>query len=416
MTVAQERIATNGRADAAIRDVLARTADLADRLAEGAAALDHEGARPVEALRQVAESGLLAAPLAVAHGGAGMGTDLGRTAPLLLLLKGLGRGNLAIGRIYEGHVNALMLIEQFGTREQAAMYAAAARDERRLFGVWNTEAQDGVHVVPAGLGRFRLEGSKTFASGAGLVDRPLVTGALPDGRWQMCVVPMECVRVAIDPSWWRPIGMHASASYRVDFGGVELGPDDLLGAPGDYYQDPWFRGGAIRFAAVQLGGAEALLDAACTELRAAGRDADPYQRARIGEAAIAVEGGALWLRAAAEVADRYLAEPGPHPSAPDAAESVVAYANMTRLAVERACLEVMQLVERSVGARGLLRPHPIERIVRDLTLYLRQPAPDAALADIGRYAFASPPPTASLWKRDERSAQRASEMGEGGDE
>jgi len=31
----------------------------------------------------------------------------------------------------------------------------------------------------------------------------------------------------------------------------------------------------------------------------------------------------------------------------------------------------------------LLHPHPIERIGRDLTLYLRQPGPDAALAQVG---------------------------------
>lgn len=85
--------------------------------------------------------------------------------------------------------------------------------------------------MPAGVGRYRLEGAKTFASGAGHVARPPITGALPDGGWQMCVVPLERARVAIDPSWWQPLGMRASASYRVGFGGVELDAGALVRAP-----------------------------------------------------------------------------------------------------------------------------------------------------------------------------------------
>ena len=43
--------------------------------------------------------------------------------------------------------------------------------------------------------------------------------------------------------------------------------------------------------------------------------------------------------------------------------------------------------ERCVGARGLLQPEPFERLHRDLTHYLRQPAPDAVLADVGRFVL-----------------------------
>jgi hypothetical protein len=70
---------------------------------------------------------------------------------------------------------------------------------------------------------------------------------------------------------------------------------------------------------------------------------------------------------------------------------------MARTAIEQICLDTIQLVERSVGARGLLKPHPIERVVRDLTLYLRQPVPDAALTDAGRYALESESTAAALW-------------------
>jgi hypothetical protein len=60
---------------------------------------------------------------------------------------------------------------------------------------------------------------------------------------------------------------------------------------------------------------------------------------------------------------------------------------MVRTAIEQICMETIQLAARSVGTRGLLPPHSIERIIRDLTLYLRQPAFDAALATVGQYVL-----------------------------
>ena len=161
---------------------------------------------------------------------------------------------------------------------------------------------------------------------------------------------------------------------------------------GDYYRQPMFSGGAIRFAAVQLGGAMALLDATRAYLRDLDRTGDPYQRTRVGEMAIGVESGALWLRGAAALADR-----SPRADGDGDAERFVAYVNMARTATERICLDAIRLTEQTVGARGLLPPHPFERIIRDLTLYLRQPAPDAALASAGRYVLEQTPRADQLW-------------------
>ena len=380
-----------------------------------AAAVDHDGGFPVEEFALIGRTGLLAAPLRRELGGLGLGIDgrAGSALTLLRVLKKLGRGNLAVGRVYEGHVNALQLVQTFGAAPQIERAAADAREGYRLFGVWNTEAAGGVRIVPTGDGCYRLEGAKTFTSGAGHVARALVTGALmrpaagaaPGERagWQMCLVPMDSVRTEIDRSFWHPLGMRASASYRTNFDGVEIHGDALIGQPDDYYRQPWFTGGAIRFAAVQLGGAEALFDAARAYLRDMGRTGDSHQRARLGEAAILIESGNLWLRGAAGIVDAHadifsttLASTD-RPGMEESVERLVAYANMMRAAVERICLDVMRLVERSVGARGLLQPLPFERIHRDLTTYLRQPAPDAALDDAGRYALERPATADALW-------------------
>lgn len=381
-----------------LAEIRVRASEIADFCAAHAAAIDRNGAFPVEEFELLAEAGLLAAPLQQELGGLGLGIHADVTWELLLLLKQMGRGNLAVGRIYEGHVNALQLIQTFGTNQQIAAYASDARDRHKIFGVWNAEAEDGVKICPQADGQYRLEGAKTFCSGSGFVDRPFVNGALPDGSWQMCVVPMEAVATVSDPSWWQPAGMRGTASFKVDFSGVELQADSLIGQPGDYFRQPWLTAGVMRFAAVQLGGAEALFDATRQYLRELNRTSDPYQQERLGRMAIAIESGNLWLRGAAELVKTYGPLFGGDPNHHnEQASKLIAYTNMARTAIEQICMDVMQLCQRSVGTRGLLPPHPMERIIRDLTLYLRQPVFDAALSSVGAYALSETAAADSLW-------------------
>jgi alkylation response protein AidB-like acyl-CoA dehydrogenase len=369
-------------------EILCQALEVSKFCSTNAATIDHHGMLPVQEFEHLRRAGLMAAPLRQELGGAGLGIEAGVTHTLLRLLKQIGWGNLAVGRIYEGHVNGLQLVQTFGTQEQIEQYASDARDRHKVFGVWNAEAADGVRLIPLAGGRYRLEGSKTFCSGVGCVDRPFVNGALPDGRWQMCVVPLDEVVTCTDTTWWQPSGMKATASYKVDFSGVELDARSLIGEPDDYHRQPWLSGGAIRFAAVQFGGAEALFDATRKYLQDLKRTADPYQEMRLGQMAIALESGNLWLQGAADHLAQYSPMFGGSPDEmqPEA-DRLITYANMMRTAIEQICMDMIQLCERSVGTRGLLPPHPMERIIRDLTLYLRQPNFDAVLADVGKYAL-----------------------------
>ncbi len=375
--------------------LLARAAALADRCARHAALADHRapgspaGATfPVEEFRWIAEAGLLAAPLPHYLGGADLHGDEGTMFTVLHLLKHMGRGNLAVGRIYEGHVNALGLIRTLGTAEQLVQAAEDARDHDHIFGVWNAEhPKDGLKIIPLGHGRYRLDGGKYFTSGAGHVNRPIMTGRLPDGGWQMCLVPMEQARVTVDHSWWQPLGMESTLSAAIDFTGVEIGEDALIGAPDDYYRDPWFNGGSVRFAAVQLGGAEGLFNVARDFLRQTGQVEHAAQRIRAASVAVALESGNQWLHGAANAWRRPLKE----------AEAITIYAAMVRTAIEEICMNTIRDVERAVGARGLLRPWPFARLIRDLTMYLRQPAPDAVVDRLGRHIIDDTRPLHAIW-------------------
>ena len=377
--------------------------EIAQYCSAHASSIDRHGAFPVEEFKLIAEAGLLTVPLMPQWGGLGLGVNSSLMNEVLLMLRLMGWGNLAVGRIFEGHVNALQLIQTFGSKEQIERYAEDVCDRHKIFGVWNAEANDGVQIVPLDNGQYTLKGSKTFCSGAGYVERPFVNGRLGQD-WQMCVVPMDQVSTQSNLSGWQPLGMKATASCKIDFSGVELTAMDLIGQPQDYERQPWLSGGAIRFAAVQLGGAEALVDATHYYLKNLGRSNDSYQETRMGQMTIALESGKLWLRGAADLIAAYDPAFGGslHPSESKSglnlsSEHLVNYVNMARTVIEQVCMDIIQLCERAIGTRGLLPPHPMERIIRDLTLYLRQPGFDATLQSVGHVAFSSPNPISSLW-------------------
>ncbi|MGT2478040.1 acyl-CoA dehydrogenase family protein [Methylobacterium oryzae CBMB20] len=345
-------------------DAVAAARQVAVTAAARADAQDRDDGFPAEDIADLGRLGLLAAPIPAEAGGLGLGEEPD-SCDLTAVLRLVGYGSLALGRLYEGHVNALQLVARFGTPAQRTRLFADARDGH-LFGVWNTDPPG--ECLQLGDDR-RLRGVKTFASGAGFVTRALVTVKQEPGAPPlMLVVPLEPDGRA-DLSPWRAHGMRASATGTVAFDGIAVTDDEILGAWGDYHRQPIFSGGAWRFAAVQIGGIEAVFDAWRAHLAATGRGGDPHQLARLGEGAISVAGARHWVeRAARIVAEDELA--------PD---RIVAFVNLARLAVEKAGLDVLQLAQRSVGLQGFLRAHPLERLSRDLATYLRQPAPDRAL-------------------------------------
>lgn len=289
------------------------------------------------------------------------------------LLHGLGwigYGSLPLGRLVEGHLNALLLVSRCGTAAQmrdATQLAAAGH----LFGVWNTGEAEPVRLEPQADGSLQMRGRKTFGSGASFVQRPIVTVDLPHAGWQMTLVPMERARLQIDRDSWKPMGMEASFSFDVDFTGTVLQPQDLIGAPNDFYREPAFSGGAIRFAAVHAGGARRLVDDFTAWLRVRNRAADPHQAMRLSQCVQTLQETMLWIAFAADVAERLFST-----DEPESAARMVHVADMTRTAVERNTAEIMRLVTVGVGAHGLLHPNPFGPVLRDLTMYLRQPAPD----------------------------------------
>ncbi len=296
-----------------------------------------------------------------AAGGDPFGDASTEASSLLDLLRAVGRADLSLGRIFEGHVNALQLFGWYGTPDQIA-WLREALSQGHWFGVWATEPAPGVRIERSGSAE-TLVGSKVFATGAGGLDHALVTAAEDASGRSLVIVPADRAERA-DLTGWRVRGMKATTSGLYDLTGIPVAAANRLGGAGAYDREPRFTAGAWRFTAVQLGGIEGLLVAMREAMPTAAR-ADPLHRARFGAAVAAARTAYLWVR---EAGARAVREDADAPM----------FALMTRGVVERAALDVMELAARTVGTRSAFEGERVDKITRDLSLYLRQAGPDHA--------------------------------------
>ncbi|MEE8661840.1 hypothetical protein CGLAMM_10950 [Acetobacteraceae bacterium EV16G] len=180
-----------------------------------------------------------------------------------------------------------------------------------------------------------------------------------------------------DATHWDVTGMRATMSGRFDFTDLRISDAQCLGEPGIYEREPHFEGGIWRYCAVHLGGVEALLLHWRETLLSRGRFDDSFQLSRYARAVSLTRAMASLLR---ETAAKL-----PSDSVTDTSliEKFVTSALLARQFSEEVCLEVLALAEKSLGTSAF-RPGPLERIRRDLSLYVRQAVPDEKLERAGR--------------------------------
>ncbi|MFT8776640.1 MAG: hypothetical protein ABF893_08290 [Gluconacetobacter liquefaciens] len=337
---------------------------------------DPAGLAPeIDAIRQV---GLLAACLPHSEGGEGLGLGAEAAHDTCTLLRRLGHANLSIARLFEGHMNAVKLLHLYGGPDVWERVAPAIGDGA-LLGVWGADGPRPLRGFGAG-GRLRLEGEKIFASGLGLVHFAVVTlrdGNDDDGPSRLALVDVSD-SARQDLSAWKASGMRATASGRFDFTGLEIDAGHLVGQPGDYMREPYFEGGIWRYCAAHLGGAEALVDLWRDALTCRGRLDNPMQLARYARAVALCHAMASLLRDTAQTVEAVAAKPQ------DMIDEAVAAALLARQFVEESCVRILQLAEKSLGTASYVTGTPIERIRRDLSMFLRQATPDAKLLKAGR--------------------------------
>ncbi len=325
---------------------------------------DGDLSRDIDDLRK---SGWLTVCLPGDAGGQGWGTDPEGAEPALAALRALGRANLSVARLFEGHMNATKLVMAYGAAPLRAEVARRVRDGL-LLGVWGADVPAAPLQMVAEADAIRLQGAKSYASGLGVVGAAILTAPSENGATQLLLVETDEPERA-DSSSWNAAGMRATRSGRYDFEGVRIGPDRLIGRPGDYEREPLFEGGVWRYCAAHLGGAEAVYTLMRDALVARDRAGDPHQQRRLVVAACALETARLWLERCAREAEAQAAPPR---------KAILSL--LAREVTEDACRTVLAQAQAALGVGAHLEGSAIERIARDLSLFLCQAGPDAKRA------------------------------------
>ncbi|MGW3951231.1 acyl-CoA dehydrogenase family protein [Streptomyces sp. NPDC004752] len=372
--------------------VLVTVAKLAaDRFAPRAEEYDRKAVFPTEDFDDLFSNGLLGVTVPREYGGLGYGPQQRHTLPLWEMTTTLAKADLSLARCWEGHANALVVIDALATPEQKRRWFAGVVEHGEKWAAWSGEPQApkpgeslrfGTTLVPVP-GGWVLHGSKAFATSATgaqwailLVDPDTPGGARPTrevhGRLLLLACDLSDPTVTVDASWWDPVGMRATVSHAVRFHETFIPRDHLIGGPGSYFDGQWQTAFVPHYAASFLGGALAAYEYGLGYLKRQGKGGDPYVQQRVGSMAVNVETARLWLRHVAGLWDE---------SRRDEA----------RIAGDRAWYVIAQLARETVhhvihacGARSLIRPSPVERILRDLTLYQLHDNDDHVLATLGR--------------------------------
>jgi hypothetical protein len=284
----------------------------------------------------------------------------GKTAGRHRQLIDIAREDLALARLAEAHTDAVAILAEAGRRPQPGA----------LYGVWASEMpQQQVHLSHEGDGA-SVAGTKMFCTGAGLIDRALVTVRAPEHYLVDVDLRAHPETLTFDESGWKVSAFIGTQTAATTFLHTPVAPSDVIGNPDWYLRRPGFWHGACGPAACWAGGAIGLVEYA----RAQHRD-DAHTLAHLG----AMHAGAWALRSFFESAGN---EIDGDPCDTSAAQ---ARALTVRHLVEQACSDVLRRLGRAYGPRALAYDAEVSRRYQELDLYIRQSHAERDLEVLGRH-------------------------------
>jgi alkylation response protein AidB-like acyl-CoA dehydrogenase len=271
----------------------------------------------------------------------------GKTALRHKLLMEIGREDLSLARLAEAHWDAIAILSEAGRKPATGA----------IYGVWASQKRGEGLTLNDENGRLAIEGSKRFCSGAGMVDRALLTVSEPEQLLIDIDLSKATDAVEFDVSEWKATAFRQTRTATTTFKGLPVSEMQVIGAPGWYLARPGFWHGACGPAACWAGGAEGLVDYA---IRQAGED--HHALAHLG----AMRASIWSLCSCLDSAGREIDE---EPSDPIKARM---RALMVRHLVEQACTDVLRRLPRAYGPHPFAFNEGISRRYQELDLYLRQ--------------------------------------------
>lgn len=352
---------------------------LVDTLRVDAAARDLAGAEPTREIALLKESGLLTLLIPAEHGGLG---DSWLTANAVTRIVAAADAN--VGHLLGYHFLQLWRGELFGNADLVTRLQRETVAGNHFWAGVSNPLDAALELTPVG-GGFHLNGRKTFATGASVADRLVISATRADNDEKLTFVLDARAPGVQYLGDWDNIGQRLTASGGVVFADVFLPGDNVLG-PQPEGDVPRLSLAAIAFqlflTQIYVGIAEgALIEAAdYTRHRSrpwfrSGVDSateDPHIVAGYGELVAQVRAaGALTddaARALGEAFDR-----GEDLAEAERAEAAVTI-SAAKVVATRAVNETTSKVFEFVGARGTASKYAFDRFWRNArTLTLHDP-------------------------------------------
>lgn len=279
---------------------------------------------------------------------------------LVEALEALGRTDVPLSRLTEGHVDALRIHAQAGTTPSAGC----------LYGVWASRSRGtGIRAGRSDAG-WHLEGTLRFASGAGLLDRALVPVWLDDETSVLLDVPVR--DWPVDDSAWQTSAMRLSHSHTIHLD-HDVHDEDAaqVGDAGFYLGRPGFFPGGVGVAAVWVGGAARVADLVRQHVGEVAPS--PAVQLRLGHLRTELVTAAAAVAVAAHRLDTGDVPP----------DELQALATETRAVVGAAVRRLLDQGRAVAGPAGLAFDGPLTHAVDDLDLYVRQQSTDGDAMFLG---------------------------------
>jgi alkylation response protein AidB-like acyl-CoA dehydrogenase len=352
---------------------------------------DRTASFPAQDFDDLFRAGLLAPAVPHAHGGLGLAPAHGMYT-LWMMTKELAKANLSLARCWEGHVNAQVLLAALANERQQERWFDGIVRRAEMWAAWSGEPQVPVPGQKARFGTtvrrvkggYLVDGTKAFATSAQsarwaiLLVNTQGPGGARHGESDVAdnLLLLACdltdPSVSFDSTWWDPIGMRGTVSYVARFENTFILSDHLIGQPGQYLREQWQTRFSPHYGATYLGAAEAAFEYARDYVQVQRRAHDPYVQHRIAQMVLNVESSHLWLQHVSNLWER------------GRTAEAKAGGNSARYLLEQWATATVEHALKACGARSLIRPHPLERIYRDLSFYVRHDNCDHVLATIGR--------------------------------
>jgi len=281
---------------------------------------------------------------------------------LVEALLALGRTDIGLGRLGEGHIDAARIAGQ----------ADHALAPLAIYGVWASRSGDTGVQCRRTAGGLLLDGTLKFASGAGVIERALVP-VWPTPQEHL-LIDLDVSALPVDRSAWQTSAMATSHSHTVELSAVEVPDSAVVGEPGFYLERPGFFPGGIGVAAVWVGGLGRVTD---TVLRRVRQRPTTTADLRLGRIVTSLSLGVAAVRQAARELDTEW------PVGMAATGQLRALATRTRAGVG-SCVRAALLESRELaGPAGLAFDADLTHAIDDLGLYVLQQSADGDAGHLG---------------------------------